>query len=587
MKFSQILIPFLINTIIIFCSYENETQLCNQSNEMLTFQRGYIYLGYCLQIRSQNSEYIVINNQGYDQNQPIFWNSNGIQSENSFSMYQIQNDILSIKIYNLVKYTKAEIQITQIKNIQHVSQSNDQYYYYFTDKQDNAMLYFISQNMTILKLKLSQKPNLISLNMFTSDLNKCLYKIYITLNDLIEEQIFCLENEDVFEEIQYFGDDKAILSSKFTTFVFNYNKIEYIMPNTNIYLFSQIQRTNPTKIIDLSESFQNIQGLPKFNYNYQYQEGLYFLMSLKDPNSENSQKEIKISKQQFQRKYEIDFRDSLGAGSYGDVYKVKNKHKEIIKNQDILSAMPDYYACKQIFTSEQGDFNNSSAFHEIEVLEKLKKYEYVIKLQNYSVENRSTYIILDLAESTLQEQINQKQANLEKYNHEEIVKFLYQIGKTLALIYSDERIAHRDLKPSNILIRQGNYQLSDFGCAQKFTQSEQFRDNLAYGTLKWMAPELREKKKDETVDFFKSDVFSLGMILLYMLTLSDISQVNCDEYLKQAKIRLMKNNYKDPIYNQIIHLITKMLEFNPDERPDSPILIQAIQEIESNQRTNL
>ncbi|EAR84504.2 kinase domain protein (macronuclear) [Tetrahymena thermophila SB210] len=295
---------------------------------------------------------------------------------------------------------------------------------------------------------------------------------------------------------------------------------------------------------------------------------------------------IKISKEQFQKKYEIDFRDSLGSGSYGDVYKVKNKHKEIIKNQDILSNMPDYYACKQICVSEQMDNISSSAFHEIEVLEKLKKYDYVKKLQNYIVSNRSTYLILDLAESNLQEQINQKQADLEQFNQEEIVKFLVQIGKTLALIYSDEGIVHRDLKPSNILIREENYYLSDFGCAQELYQSEQFQNNIAFGTLKWMSPELREMKRDKTINFFKSDIFSLGMILLYMLTLADISQVNCDEIFKQAKIRLMKNMYKDTKYSQIILLVIKMLETNPDHRPDSSILIQTIEEIQSQHQKN-
>ncbi|KAL4442596.1 hypothetical protein ABPG74_006998 [Tetrahymena malaccensis] len=691
----QTLIILLINVNRIVISTQSDISFsCFYKDMLITFYRGYICNGDCQQIKSFNSEYITITSRGYKQNQPIFWNSNGIQSQNSFSIYQIESNILSIKVYNIAKQASAEIQIIQTKNILHTSQLNDKYYFYFSDLQNNTMLYIITENLQILKFQLSQKPNLIQLDLFTSA-DQCLYKIQQNFNDLSQKQIFCLENGDVFVEIQYFGDDKAILSSKFTTFVFNNNILDQILPNTDIYLFNQLQNNYQATIIDLSDIFINLKGLPKFNNNFQFLNSLNFIMSYRDPNSENSQKvlyvyqiilnysnyvkelaqqnndqiiyltiseiklilttideqnnnfnyqqfiysngnnylpygtrsikilvflssvffcftlllaflikkrnqkiqevlarledilfkqAIKISKQQFEKKYEIDFRDSLGSGSYGDVYKVKNKHKEIIKNQDILSAMPDYYACKQIFTSQEANFNNSSAFHEIEVLEKLKKYDYVIKLQNYFIENRSTYIILDLAESTLQEQINLKQTNLEKFHQEEIVKFLVQIGKTLALIYSDEKIAHRDLKPSNILIREGNYQLSDFGCAQEFTQSEQFRDNLAYGTLKWIAPELREKKKDETVDFFKSDVFSLGMILLYMLTLSDISQVNCNEMFKQAKIRQMKYSYQDQCYNKIILLVTKMLENDPDHRPDSSILIQAIEEIQQQKK---
>ncbi|EAR93082.2 Serine/Threonine kinase domain protein (macronuclear) [Tetrahymena thermophila SB210] len=641
---------------------------------------------------------MLIGDIGFDQNQPIIWNSNGIQSESSFSLYQIINDILSIKIYYPRDQTSVEIQTTQIKNILHVSQFNDTYIFYLRDNLNTNIVYYITKNKQILKLELSYIPNIMQLNFFTSDSNKCLYYLKQNVKYLDLKQIFCLENEDEFEEIQYFGGDQAVISSKYNTYVFNNNMIDQILPNTNIYLFNYVLDQIQFKIIDFSESFKNLQSLPKFNYNYQYQQNQYFLMSYRDPSSDNSQKvlyiyqiilnysdfvkvfaqqsddqiiylsmsqgkiivtlideqnndfsyqqfsqlsyqnpylptsqkqikalifqsvvclfftfllaflikkrnqkrqevlarledlifkqAIKISKEQFEKKYEIDFRDSLGSGSYGDVYKVKNKHKEIIKNQEILSTMPDFYACKQICVTEQMSDINSSVFHEIEVLEKLKKYDHVIKLQNYFVANRSTYLILDLAESTLQEQINLKQANLEQFNQEEIVKFLVQIGKTLALIYSDEGIVHRDLKPSNILIREGNYYLSDFGCAQELFQSEQIRNNVAFGTLKWMSPELREMKRDQKINFFKSDVFSLGMILLYMLTLTDISQVNCDVIFKQAKIRLMKNMYKDTKYSQILLLVIRMIETNPDHRPDSSILIQTIEEIQSQKKTS-
>ncbi|EAR93086.2 kinase domain protein (macronuclear) [Tetrahymena thermophila SB210] len=243
--------------------------------------------------------------------------------------------------------------------------------------------------------------------------------------------------------------------------------------------------------------------------------------------------------------------------------------------------MPDYYACKQIHISQDGENQNSQIFHEIEVLEKLKKYENVIKLQNYIIEERATYLVLDLAESTLQDEINSKQVNSEKFDESEIVKFLIQIGKTLALIYIEEGIAHRDIKPSNILIKDQNFYLSDFGCAEKLFESEGARKNLVMGTLKWMSPELREMKKNQVVDYFKSDIFSFGMLLLYMLTLSDISSVNTDEFTKNQKIRIMKI-YCKGISKEIILLTSKMLETNPDNRPDAGIIINTIQDIENN-----
>ncbi|KAL4471808.1 hypothetical protein ABPG72_008826 [Tetrahymena utriculariae] len=365
------LIILLINVAKrVICYQNNQTSIYIDSDQSLKFYRAFIYEGDCEQIRSFNSDYINITNQLYEQNQPIFWNSNGIQSDNSFSQYQIENNILSIKVYNILLKLCAEIQISQRRN----------------------------------------------------------------------------------EEIQYFGDDKALIFSKFTTYIFNNNILDQTLPNTDVYLFNFFLEVSQVQIIDLSESFRSLQDLPKFDKNYQYQNGLYFLMSYKDFNSENSQKvlfiyQIILNYSNFAKEFvkqnneqiiylsnsqsklfvkyvdeqnnNFDYqqftlgqrnnymkketnlikvkvlqpvtylRDFLGSGSYGDVYKVKNKHKDIIKNQDILSTKTDYYA--SVPCMRQKSQKNQ------------KYYDNVVKLQNYLVENRSTYIILDLTESTLQE----------------------------------------------------------------------------------------------------------------------------------------------------------------------------------------
>lgn len=64
-------------------------------------------------------------------------------------------------------------------------------------------------------------------------------------------------------------------------------------------------------------------------------------------------------------------------------------------------------------------------------------------------------------------------------------------------------------------------------------------------------------------------MFSLGLVLLNMLTLLDISQVNQNETLKRDKLRALKLNRSNDYDPQIITLVSKMLETDPEKRPDA------------------
>jgi translation initiation factor 2-alpha kinase 4 len=88
------------------------------------------------------------------------------------------------------------------------------------------------------------------------------------------------------------------------------------------------------------------------------------------------------------------------------------------------------------------------------------------------------------------------------------------------------RIVHRDLKPDNIL-KQGNaYLLTDLGLSEEVREFQalkvqnstfEVQQNLS-GTPLYFSPTLRkahsEKKNTVKHDPFKSDLYSLGLILL-------------------------------------------------------------------------
>ena len=87
-------------------------------------------------------------------------------------------------------------------------------------------------------------------------------------------------------------------------------------------------------------------------------------------------------------------------------------------------------------------------------------------------------------------------------------------------IFSEEKVAHQDLKPENILLDfNGIAYIGDLGNAKKLDTTIQTLTS-AQGTLKWMSPEMRkafEKRESGKFDYSKIDVFSLGLIFLFVL----------------------------------------------------------------------
>lgn len=96
---------------------------------------------------------------------------------------------------------------------------------------------------------------------------------------------------------------------------------------------------------------------------------------------------------------------------------------------------------------------------------------------------------------------------------EEAGSFIEQVASALQYAH-DHGVVHRDVKPSNILLRPDGYAyLVDFGLAKAMMGAESLTtEGAMVGTPEYMAPEQSNGLND-----YRSDIYSLGIILYEML----------------------------------------------------------------------
>ena len=136
-----------------------------------------------------------------------------------------------------------------------------------------------------------------------------------------------------------------------------------------------------------------------------------------------------------------------------------------------------------------------------------------------------------------------------------------QICKALSYAHRNN-VIHRDIKPANVFIdTEGNARVLDFGIAQYYAEDERHNSNeqtkvgTIMGTMAYMSPEQRQSATDVT---FKSDLFSLGILMYKLFTHHDpVGRFKSPDQLCPE------------IPHDLSELILQCLETEPDARPSS------------------
>jgi len=238
----------------------------------------------------------------------------------------------------------------------------------------------------------------------------------------------------------------------------------------------------------------------------------------------------------FKEKYEYIDNDLIKRGSFGDIYKIKDKN---VKTEYILKKLIKEDPNKNIKGTDKKYFEYEKNFL-INV-----KGTNIINIIDYYEDNKYYYLVLEKMDGDLNMMLKDKYKN--GMSSKLIRKIFSQINSGLKIMI-DKGKCHRDLKPENILFSYINdkkndfiVKIGDFGLSTDLINTTN-ATNL--GTELFKAPEVGNENYSN-----KCDLYSIG-IILYML--------KTGEYIFDGK------DYMDKLYNKKLNKIKK--EINDDEK---------------------
>jgi len=210
---------------------------------------------------------------------------------------------------------------------------------------------------------------------------------------------------------------------------------------------------------------------------------------------------------------------------------------------------------------------------------------YGMRIKKIEIGNTSKIkleIMMEFVEKSLKDDKIERLQSNKPYTDDEIRHIYDQLIESFNILRA-KNILHCDIKPSNLLVTSDlTIKIIDFNIA-KTEVHDTTQAGGAYGTLDYIAPEIRLGKESDCKTSFKedkADVFSLGMTILFLVMDKPESNLNLEmnrkrlgEIIEGIKQSWLKNSLKC------------MLEWDFRIRASLNSLIKAYQEGKNNSIT--
>lgn len=271
--------------------------------------------------------------------------------------------------------------------------------------------------------------------------------------------------------------------------------------------------------------------------------------------------------------------EKLGTGGMAEIYKAKMEGVEGFQKLVAIKKILPQFSHNKDFTTMFID--------EAKVAAQLSHRNIVHIYDLGKIEN-SYFIAMEYMEGTdLRKVIHEAKEKNEKIPIPIGLFIASQVASALDYAHNKKdpegkplNIVHRDVSPQNILIsKDGEIKICDFGIAKAASKASHTRAGSLKGKLQYMSPEQAWGKLVN----FKSDIFSLGIVLYEMFTGKHLfegdSELSILEKVRHPKFQPLSKLIKD-CPPELENIIEKALKENEDERyPDANSMKKEIEEI--------
>ena len=168
---------------------------------------------------------------------------------------------------------------------------------------------------------------------------------------------------------------------------------------------------------------------------------------------------------------------------------------------------------------------------------------------------------------------------------------LRQVTQALAYLHSQNPpLVHHDLSSNNVLLNVVSFvtKVSDFGMSRAINPSALTRKSSIKGTQAFMPPEALHNPPRYNE---KLDVFSFGNVILHTVTHEWPNPGPATRYEGDVFVAVTELQRREDCVELFtaqekqlfLPIVRQCLEYRPDERPSSMMLVQELRRIESNQ----
>ena len=203
---------------------------------------------------------------------------------------------------------------------------------------------------------------------------------------------------------------------------------------------------------------------------------------------------------------------------------------------------------------------------EAQILASIENTDRIAKLIDIWESGNDIFIIMEYIDGKNLKQLQQEYV----FDENATLQIAHETAKTLKSIWETYSIIHRDIKPENIMLDE-NFclKLLDFGLSKQFGDAngtEITLPNLGLGTPGYMSPE--QFRDSRSVDL-RSDIFSLGATMFFLLTGKRPFDGNNAMEIYQNTLRNTPPGtaeFDGRCSQECIAIIQRMMRANPEER---------------------